>query len=391
MASKRDYYEILGVKKGASADELKKAYRALAVKHHPDKNPGDKKAEQQFKEISEAYDVLKDEQKRAAYDRFGHQAFEGGMGGGAGGGPGMGGFEFRAGPGNSGFSDIFEDLFGEFVGGGGRKSATTQASTRGADLRYNMEISLEDAFHGRSKNIKVATLAPCASCHGSGGADGSKPETCPTCKGSGKIRMQQGFFTIERPCATCQGTGSIIKNQCKTCHGQGRVRKEKNLSVNIPAGVEEGTRIRLSGEGEAGLRAGPPGDLYIFLSLSPHPLFQRDGANLHIKAPVKMTTAALGGSIELPTIEGTRAKLTIPAGTQSGQQFRMKGKGMSIMRSPRSRGDMYVHVMVETPVHLNRKQKEFLEKFEEASGTDSSPEAEKFAGKTKNFQEDVKE
>jgi len=385
--AKRDYYEILGVKKGATAEELKKAYRAQAVKHHPDKNPGDKKAEQQFKEISEAYDVLKDEQKRSAYDRYGHQAFEGGMGGSGGqGGSGMGGFDFRAG-GTGGFSDIFEDLFGEFMNnGGGRRGTSQQAAARGSDLRYNMEISLEEAFSGQAKNIKISTLGSCETCHGSGSGDGAKPETCPTCKGAGKIRMQQGFFTVERVCAACQGTGSIIKNPCRTCHGQGRVRREKTLAVNIPAGVEEGTRIRLSGEGEAGLRGGPAGDLYIFLNITRHPLFERDGQNLHIKAPIKMTLATLGGSVEIPTIEGTKAKLTIPAATQSGQQFRLKGKGMSVMRS-RSRGDMFVHIQVETPHRLNRKQKELLEEFAAASGSDSSPEAEKFVAKTKSFQE----
>jgi len=387
--AKRDYYEILGVQKGASAEELKKAYRAQAVKHHPDKNPGDKKAEQTFKEISEAYDVLKDDQKRAAYDRFGHQAFEGGMGGAGahGGGPGMGGFDFRAG-GTGGFSDIFEDLFGEFMGGGGRRGTAQQAAARGSDLRYNMEISLEDAFNGQAKNIKISTLGSCETCKGSGAADGGKPEICSTCKGAGKIRMQQGFFTVERPCAACQGTGTVIKNPCRTCHGQGRVRREKTLAVNIPAGVEEGTRIRLSGEGEAGLRGGPAGDLYIFLNITRHPLFEREGQNLHIKAPIKMTLATLGGSIEIPTIEGTKAKLAIPAGTQGGQQLRLKGKGMSVMRS-RSRGDMFVHIQVETPHRLNRKQKELLEEFAAASGTDSSPEAEKFAAKTKSFQEDL--
>lgn len=380
--AKRDYYELLGVSKTVTPEELKKAYRALAIQHHPDKNAGNAESEKKFKEISEAYEVLKDEQKRAAYDRYGHAAFEGGMGagGGFGGGPG-GGFEFRGG----GFSDIFEDLFGEFVGG--KKGGV---NNRGSDLRYNLEISLEEAFRGEQKSIKVTSLAKCDTCSGTGGAADSKPDTCPTCKGNGKLRMQQGFFTIERTCTTCSGTGTIIKNPCKTCSGQGRVKKEKNLSVNIPAGVEEGTRIRLSGEGEAGIKGGQSGDLYIFLSIAPHRFFKREGHNLHCRVPIKMTMAALGGDIEVPTIDGTKVKLPIPAGTQSGNQFRLKGKGMSVLRSNRSRGDMYVHANVEIPVKLNKKQRELLENFDQLSEKGASPEAESFFSKVKDVWEDIK-
>ncbi len=371
--AKRDYYEILGVSRSASAEDLKKAYRALALKLHPDKNPGDKEAEQKFKEINEAYDILKDDQKRAAYDQYGHAAFEGGMGGQPGGG--FGGFSS-----GGNFSDIFEDLFGEFVNGG-RRSA--EARNRGSDLRYNLEISLEDAFKGLNKQIKVTTLASCDTCKGSGAAEGAKSETCGTCKGQGRIRMQQGFFSIERTCNTCGGSGSVIKNPCKTCNGQGRVRKEKNLSVNIPAGVEEGTRIRLTGEGEAGSKGGTPGDLYIFLAIASHPFFKREGTNLHCRLPIKMTTAALGGSVEIPTIDGGMAKLSIPAGTQTGDQFRLKGKGMSMLRSARNRGDLYVHTHVEIPSRLSRKQKEMLEKLDQEAEKGNYPEAEKFFAKVR--------
>lgn len=379
--SKRDFYEVLGVQKGASADELKKAYRKQAMQYHPDRNAGDATAEQKFKEVNEAYDVLKDEQRRAAYDRFGHSAFEGGMGGG-GAGPGAAGFDF-----GGSFSDIFEDLFGG-AARGGRGGA---ASTRGADLRYNLSISLEDAFKGAQKTVTITTSVPCGSCEGSGGEAGSKPTTCPTCNGAGKIRAQQGFFTVERSCQTCHGMGKVIKDPCKKCAGSGRVRKDKSLVVNIPAGVEEGTRIRLAGEGEAGFRGGPEGDLYIFLSVKPHELFKRDGANIHCKVPLSVTTAALGGTVEVPTIDGSRVKVNIPSGTQNGRQFRLKGRGMSIMRSP-SRGDMYIHANVETPVNLSKKQKELLREFEKNSdGKSNSPESEGFFSKVKDFWEDLKE
>ncbi|HWK44993.1 MAG TPA: molecular chaperone DnaJ [Stellaceae bacterium] len=373
--AKQDFYELLGVARGASADELKKAYRKLAMQFHPDRNPGDHTAEQKFKDISEAYDVLKDEQKRAAYDRFGHAAFEGG------GSPR--GSEFGFG---TGFADIFDEMFGEFVGG--RRG---QASARGSDLRYNLEVSLEDAFRGSNAQIRVPTSVSCESCHGSGSEAGSRPVTCTTCNGNGKVRAQQGFFTIERSCPTCGGAGRVIENPCRVCGGQGRIRREKTLSVNIPAGVEDGTRIRLAGEGEAGLRGSTPGDLYIFLSVGAHRLFQRDGANIHCRVPISMSTAALGGQIEVPTIDGSRARVTIPAGTQSGHQFRLKGKGMSILRAP-SRGDMYIQAVVETPVNLTKQQQDLLREFEKASETGkTSPESAGFFAKVKEFWDDLTE
>lgn len=384
--AKKDYYELLGVQKGASADELKKAYRKLAMQYHPDKNPGDKAAEAKFKEISEAYDVLKDDQKRAAYDRFGHQAFDGSMGGGGRGGQ-AGGFDFHS----SGFADIFEDLFGGFAGGGGARS-NSGGPSRGSDLRYNLAVTLEEAFKGKQENVKVTTSVACDVCDGSGGEKGSKPISCPTCNGKGTVRSQQGFFTIERTCHVCQGGGKIIKDPCKKCAGSGRMRKEKSLMVSIPAGVEEGTRIRLAGEGEVGMRGGPPGDLYIFLSVKQHPFFIRDGSNILCRIPIRFTSAALGGSIEVPTIDGTKVKVTIPEGTQTGHQFRLRGKGMSVMRSS-GRGDMFIQVSVETPVNLNKKQKELLKEFEKSAGEGdhTSPESEGFFSKVKEFWTDLKE
>jgi molecular chaperone DnaJ len=374
--AKQDYYELLGVQRTATADELKKAYRKLAMQYHPDRNPGDKAAEHKFKELSEAYDVLKDEQKRAAYDRFGHAAFENG-----GGGRGPGDFGFGAG----GFADIFDEMFGEFMGG------RRQNSGRGNDLRYNLEISLEEAFKGKQATIRVPTLTGCEACSGTGAEAGSRPVTCSTCHGHGRVRAQQGFFTIERTCPSCQGAGRVIEKPCKSCGGQGRVRKEKTLSVQIPAGVEDGTRIRLAGEGEVGVRGASPGDLYIFIALAPHRLFQRDGANIHCRVPIAMATAALGGSIEVPTIDGGRAKVNIPAGTQSGHQFRLKGKGMSVLRSP-SRGDMYIQSIVETPVNLTKRQQELLREFEKAGEEGkTSPESSGFFARVKEFFEDLRE
>ncbi|HXP75496.1 MAG TPA: molecular chaperone DnaJ [Stellaceae bacterium] len=376
--AKQDFYELLGVTKGAGAEDLKKAYRKLAMQWHPDRNPGDKAAEQKFKDINEAYDVLKDDQKRAAYDRYGHAAFENG---GRGAGPGDFGFA-------AGFADIFDEMFGDFMGG--RRGQ--QSATRGNDLRYNMEITLEEAFKGKQASVRVPTLIACESCSGTGAEAGSKPVTCPTCHGHGRVRAQQGFFTIERTCPTCHGGGRVIENPCRVCSGQGRVRREKTLSVSIPAGVEDGNRIRLSAEGEAGLRGGAPGDLYIFLSVKPHRFFQRDGANIQCRVPIDITTAALGGTIEVPAIDGSRAKLTIPAGAQTGRQFRLKGKGMSVLRSP-SRGDMYIEVTVETPVNLTKRQQELMREFAEAGDGKraTSPEAEGFFSRVKEFFEDLRE
>jgi molecular chaperone DnaJ len=377
----RDYYEILGVERGADGETLKKAYRRLAMQHHPDKNPGDAEAEKRFKELNQAYDILKDDQKRAAYDRFGHAAFENGNG--ARGGADFG-FNFA-----SGFADIFDEMFGDFTGRG--RAGATGNGARGADLRYNLEVTLEDAFRGKQATIRVPTTVSCEDCTGTGAAKGSKPTSCEHCHGRGRVRAQQGFFTIERTCPVCQGSGRVIKTPCKTCHGHGRVRKEKTLSVNIPAGVEDGTRIRLGGEGEAGLRGAPPGDLYIFLSLAPHRLFQRDGANIYCRVPIPMTTAALGGSIEVPCVDGSRARVTVPAGTQPGHRFRLKAKGMSVMRGAQ-RGDMYVETAVETPVHLSKRQKELLEEFERAGRKEeTSPESEGFFSKVREFWNDLTE
>jgi len=385
--AKRDYYELLGVSKGADASELKKAYRKLAMKYHPDRNPDDKKAEQNFKELNEAYEVLKDDEKRAAYDRFGHAAFEqGGPGGGFGGGFGGGGGEGFGG----GFADIFEEMFGG--GGGGHGRGGPEQTGRGSDLRFNMDVTLEEAFHGKSTEIHVPTSVGCDVCHGSGAAKGSKPVTCTTCGGAGRVRSQQGFFTVERTCPSCHGQGQVIKDPCRNCSGSGRVHKEKTLSVNIPAGVETGTRIRLSGEGEAGLRGAPAGDLYIFLNVTSHRIFQRDGANIHVRVPVPMTTAALGGSVEVPTVDGHRARINIPAGTQSGQQFRLRAKGMSMLRTT-SRGDMFVELSVETPVNLTKKQKELMDEFRKEGGDESthSPESGGFFSKVKDLWEDLKD
>ena len=379
--AKRDFYEILGLQKGADEKALKTAYRNHAKKFHPDANPGDKAAEAKFKEISEAYDVLKDPQKKAAYDRFGHQAFEGNQGGGRPGGAGFGP-EF-----NSSMSDIFEDLFGDFMGVQGQRGGTRQrggsGAARGADLRYNMEISLTEAFVGKSAQIRVPTSVGCETCKGSGAKPGTAPKTCTTCKGAGAVRSQSGFFTVERACPTCQGRGQVISDPCIVCSGQGRVTKERNLSVNIPPGVEDGTRIRLANEGEAGVRGGPTGDLYIFLTVRPHEFFQRDGADLFCKVPISMTVATLGGEIEVPTIDGKKARVTIQEGAQTGKQFRLKAKGMPVLRSQQS-GDMYIQVTVETPVNLSRRQKEILKEFD-SEHRNNSPESEGFFAKAKAF------
>jgi molecular chaperone DnaJ len=388
--AKKDYYETLEVGKGASADELKKAYRKLAMKYHPDRNPNNKEAEARFKEINEAYEILKDDQKRAAYDRFGHAAFEqGGFGGNTNGGP-TGGFEFNFAGG--GFSDIFEEVFGEFMGGGRRTGERSGAAAgqRGSDRRFDLKITLEEAFQGVQKKIKIYGLTKCKGCEGSGAEKGSKIVTCPTCKGRGAVRMQQGFFTIERTCTTCQGLGQTIENPCKTCSGSGVSKGERTLNVSIPAGIEDGSRIRIAGEGEPGYRGAGSGDLYVFISIERHNFFERDGATLYCRAPISMMTAALGGSLEVPTIEGAKARLVIPEGTQSGKQFRLKGKGMSILRR-NTRGDLIVQIQVETPVNLTSKQREILKQFEQDSQSQThSPESENFIEKVKRFIEGLK-
>ncbi len=369
--SKRDYYELLGVARTCTEVELKTAFRKLAMVHHPDRNPGDKDCESRFKEFNEAYEILKDPDKRAAYDRFGHAAFEQGAGGGAGFGADFG----------STFSDIFEGIFG--MGGGGR-GRSASGRERGADLRYNMEITLEEAYAGKAASVRLPTSVTCEACSGSGAKAGTKPKVCTTCNGQGRVRHAQGFFTLERTCPACQGRGQVIEHACPSCSGAGRTTRERTLSVNIPAGVEDGTRIRLAGEGEAGTRGGPAGDLYIFLSLTPHPFFQRDGADLHCRVPVSMVCAALGGDFEAPTIDGGRTKVRVPEGSQSGRRFRLQGKGMPVLRSKQA-GDMYVQVVVETPQNLTKKQRELLTEFERLSSKDTQPEATGFFGRVKEF------
>lgn len=380
--SKRDFYDVLGVSKGASADEIKKAYRKKAKELHPDRNKDNPEAEAQFKEANEAYEVLKDDDKKAAYDRFGHAAFEGGMGGGgARPGQGFGGGEF-----SSAFSDVFDDLFGDFMGGG--RGGGGRRAARGSDLRYNLRVTLEEAYSGLQKTINVPTAVACSSCDGSGAEGGAEPTTCPTCSGMGKVRAQQGFFTVERTCPTCSGLGQIINNPCNSCGGQGRVEKNRALNVNIPAGVETGTRIRLAGEGEAGMRGGPPGDLYIFIEVAQHELFERDGVNLYCRVPVSMANAALGGSIEVPTIDGGRGRVQIPAGSQSGRQMRLRNKGMPALRGGGA-GDMFIELAVETPVNLTSRQKELLREFDELS-EDNNPESKTFFSSVKSFWDGMK-
>jgi len=378
--AKRDYYETLGLARGASEAEIKKAYRSKAMEHHPDRNRHDPKSEARFKEVSEAYDVLKDAQRKAAYDRFGHAAFENG------GGPGAG---FRGGaPGDfaSTFSDVFEDLFGDFMGG--QRGRGGQRAARGSDLRFNLKLTLEQAFHGHQSTITVPSSAPCEVCNGTGAEGGSEPSTCPTCSGHGKVRAQQGFFTVERTCPTCGGRGQIIKNPCRSCAGAGRVGKDRTLSVNVPAGVETGTRIRLAGEGEAGLRGGPAGDLYIFIEVASHAIFERDNQSLYCRIPVSMTTAALGGEIDAPTLDGGKTRMKVPAGVQSGKQLRLRGKGMPSLRGGVA-GDLYIELAVETPVNLTSRQRELLREFEEAGG-DNSPESQDFFSRVRSFWDGVK-
>lgn len=384
-----DYYDILGIQKGASADEIKKAYRKKAMKLHPDTNK-EKGAEEKFKELNEAYDVLKDDQKRATYDRYGKDAFQGGMGGGAGRG-GFSDFGFGTG-GAAGFSDIFEEMFGDMMGGRGRGGAAggtgRGGAARGSDLQYSLDITLEEAFKGSEKTIRIPTWESCETCGGDGAKPGTSAKQCKGCNGIGRVRAQQGFFTVERACPTCGGAGSVIEEKCTSCAGQGRMRTSKTLKVNIPAGIEEGRRIRLSGEGEAGLKGGPSGDLYVLVGIKPHKFYQREGANLYCRVPVAMTTAALGGEVNVPTIEGGRAEVKIPAGTQTGQQFRLKNKGMSMLQSA-ARGDAYIEIFVETPVNLSPKQKDLLKEFGGKDPSKNSPESAGFFNKVKEFWDDL--
>jgi molecular chaperone DnaJ len=376
--SKRDYYEVLGVTKTASEAEMKSAFRKLAMQFHPDRNPGDHEAEIKFKEINEAYQTLSDAQKRAAYDRFGHAAFA--NGGGGAGGPGFG----------NDFSDFMSDIFENFFGdgrtgpGGGRAGRGAGGRERGSDMRYNLEITLEEAFTGKNATLKIPTAITCEVCAGSGAKAGSKPKACPTCGGIGRVRATQGFFSIERTCPNCHGRGEIIDDPCGTCGGAGRITRERTLQVNVPAGVEDGTRIRLSGEGEAGVRGGPAGDLYIFVSLKPHAFFQRDGADLFSRVPISLVTAALGGEFNVPTLDGSDAKVKVPEGTQTGKQFRLKGKGMPVLRS-RDIGDLYIQVVVETPQNLTKRQRELLMEFESECSKETHPESSGFFSRVREF------
>ena len=370
--AKKDYYEVLGVNRDASDEEIKKSYRKLAMKYHPDRNPDNPKAEESFKEAKEAYEVLSDEQKRAAYDQYGHARVDPSAG------PGPGGQGF----GN--FADAFGDIFGDIFGGGGGNRRSNVY--RGADLRYNMEISLEDAARGTETKIRIPVMSECETCHGSGARPGTQPVTCTTCGGHGQVRMQQGFFSVQQTCPKCHGSGKMVKEPCPSCHGAGRVKKHKTLSVKIPAGVDEGDRIRLSGEGEAGVNGGPPGDLYVVVHLKQHDIFQRDGGNLHCEMPISFTTAALGGEIEIPTLDG-HAKMKIPPETQTGATFRLRGKGIKPLRSS-DPGDLMCHVVVETPIKLTERQKELLREMEEINLQDSdkhSPRAKGWMDKVKDF------
>ncbi|AEC20470.1 chaperone protein DnaJ [Pusillimonas sp. T7-7] len=371
--AKRDYYEILGVAKNASDDELKKAYRKLAMKYHPDRNPDSKEAEEKFKEAKEAYEMLSDEQKRGAYDRFGHA----GVDPNAGGAGGMGG---------AGFADAFGDIFGEIFGGGGSGRRGGPQVYRGADLKYTLDISLEQAANGFDTEIRVPSWETCDVCHGSGAKPGTQPKTCHTCDGSGAVRMQQGFFSVQQTCPTCHGTGKEITDPCKACDGVGRTRKNKTLQVKIPAGIDDGMRIRSSGNGEPGVNGGPPGDLYVEIHLKPHGIFQRDGEDLHCELTIPFTTAALGGELQVPTLTG-KGEITIPEGTQTGKTFRLRGKGIRGLRASYP-GDLYCHVVVETPVRLSDDQKTILRQFESSladGGEKHSPKSESWTDRVKNF------
>ncbi len=371
--AKRDYYEVLGVSRDADADTLKSAYRKLALQYHPDRNPDDAVAEEKFKEASEAYAILADNEKRAMYDRFGHEGVAGAGGGGG----------FAQGGDFSGFGDIFNDLFGDLFGAAGAAGGRRGRGQRGADLRYNLEIDLNQAADGLEASIEIPKTLACEACHGSGAAPGTEPERCGSCGGSGQAIFQQGLFRISRPCDQCRGEGFVVRNPCGECRGAGRVEGERTLSVRVPAGVDDGMRLRVSGEGEAGVAGGPPGDLYVVISVAPHPLFERDGPDLHCERPIPFTQAALGGEIEVPTLEG-RVQLKIPEGTQSGKTFRLRGKGLPNLADGR-RGDQFVRIFVEVPAKLTRKQRELLEEFAEETGTDTSPVTKGFLDKLKDL------
>lgn len=375
--SKRDYYEVLGVARDASDEDLKKAYRRLAMKHHPDRNGGDGEAEARFKEVKEAYEVLGDGNKRAAYDRYGHAAFDpraGGPSGFGGGAEGMGGFA-------DAFGDIFSEIFGGGRAGGGRSNVY-----RGADLRYNMELTLEQAARGYATEIRVPSWDECGTCHGAGAKPGTQAKTCGTCNGQGSVRMAQGFFSVQQTCPTCHGKGKVIPEPCSACHGHGRLKTQKTLEVTIPAGIDEGQRIRLAGKGEPGLNGGPAGDLYVEIHIAAHDVFQRDGDDLHAELPLSFATATLGGEVEVPTLEG-RATVPVPEGTQTGKTFRLRGQGIQGLRTGH-RGDLYIHVSVETPVRLTDKQKKLLREFDEsvrAGGDKHSPHTKSFMDRMKSF------
>ncbi|MCL6229016.1 molecular chaperone DnaJ [Bartonella bilalgolemii] len=370
---KVDYYEILGVTRGCDDKKLKSAFRKLAMQYHPDRNAGDKEAERKFKEIGEAYEVLKDPQKRAAYDRFGHAAFENNS-------------REGSNPFSGGFADIFEDFFGEIMGGGHRKRS--DGRERGADLSYNMEVTLEEAFAGKTTQINIPSSIVCDACEGLGTKKGSKPTTCGTCHGAGRVRAAQGFFSIERTCPVCHGRGEIITDPCLKCHGTRRVEENRSLRVNIPAGIEDGTRIRLSGEGDAGIGGGSAGDLYIFLSIKAHEFFQRDGADLHCRVPISMVTAALGGEFEVSGLDGIKARVKVPEGTQNGRQFRLKGKGMPMLRQ-QTKGDLYIHITIETPQKLTQEQRTLLQEFDKLSNHENSPQSHGFFARMKEFFDNI--
>ncbi len=374
--AKRDYYEVLGVSRSADEKEIKRAYRKLAMKYHPDRNPGDTESENKFKEASEAYEVLADASKRAAYDQFGHAGVDGQAGGG-----GFGG-------GGASFSDIFGDVFGDIFGGGGGRGR----NTRGADLRYTLELDLEEAVRGKTVEIRIPGHRECDTCDGSGAEKGSTPEPCSTCNGIGQVRMQQGFFAVQQACPTCRGSGQVIKNPCKSCSGQGRVREEKALSVKVPPGVDTGDRIRLSGEGEMGMDGGPPGDLYVQVAVREHSIFTRDGRNLYCEVPISVGDAALGGELEVPTLDG-RVKLKIPPETQTGKLFRLRNKGVKPVRGGPP-GDLLCRVQIETPVNLTKRQKELLEEFQKSldgnNGTNHAPKKTSWFEGVKNFFDEMK-